>query len=160
MLPLHSREHVNPGQKDGKVTDARQRRRRLSLDEQREIASLYAAGTMDTSEIRTRFSIEASSFYRILKRQGVPLRGRSHLPEKRGSPRSALASTPSSRTRTARRVTPSTATGDAVDNHRRQNYRIAFHAERVFEAASIRDAIRQAEAAGATDIASIAREDR
>jgi hypothetical protein len=156
MLPLHSREHVDPGQKDGKVSDGRLRRRRLSPDEQREIARLYAAGTMDTSEIRARFSIEASSFYRILKRQGVPLRGRV-----RSSEEAPSALTPThSRTGTARRVTPSIAAGNGLDNHRRQNYRIEFHAERVFEAPSIWDAIRQAQAAGATDIASIAREDR
>jgi transposase-like protein len=52
-------------------------RRRLSPGQQREIARLYAESTTPTSEIRERFGIGESSLYRIVQRQGVPLRGRA-----------------------------------------------------------------------------------
>jgi hypothetical protein len=164
MTALPGRENENPdksgAQANGRLSAGRPRRRRLSSDQQREIARLYAAGTMETSAIQTRYSIEASSFYRILKRHRIPLRGRRRASEMTVSPRSSPTTTRSSRTGTARRATRSTGAAEVLaDGHRPQNYRIDFVAERVFEAPSIQDAIRQAEAAGAMDISSIARED-
>jgi hypothetical protein len=41
----------------------------------------------------------------------------------------------------------------------RQRFRIRFQGESVFEATDIRDALRQAESLGATEITAVARED-
>src|ERR1700682_6637586 len=60
-----------------KVKPGGSRRRRLSTDEGREIARLYAETTTLTSDIRARFGIGESSLYRIVQRQGIPLRGRT-----------------------------------------------------------------------------------
>jgi hypothetical protein len=38
-------------------------------------------------------------------------------------------------------------------------FRVRFQAERVFEATDVRDALRQAETLGATEITAVARED-
>src|SRR5258708_3238267 len=56
--------------------DAR-RRPRLSNDEEREIARLYAETSTPTSQIRERFGIGDGSLYRAMQRQGVALRGRT-----------------------------------------------------------------------------------
>jgi transposase-like protein len=53
------------------------RRPRLSMDEKREIARLYADTSTSTSEICARLGIGESSLYRILQLQGLPLRGRA-----------------------------------------------------------------------------------
>src|ERR1700682_1327645 len=60
-----------------KVKPGGARRRRLSTDEGREIARLYAETNTSTSDIRARFGIGESSLYRIVQRQGIPLRGRT-----------------------------------------------------------------------------------
>src|SRR5437016_5504260 len=67
------------GDQNVQVSTARpdgRRRRRLSNDDEREIARLYAE-TMPTSQIRERFGIGDSSLYRAVQRQGVALRGRT-----------------------------------------------------------------------------------
>jgi len=53
------------------------RRPRLSPDEKREIARLYADTSTSTSEICARLGIGESSLYRIIQLQGLPLRGRT-----------------------------------------------------------------------------------
>ena len=53
------------------------RRPRLSLDEKREIARLYADTSTSTSEICARLGIGESSLYRIVQLQGLRLRGRT-----------------------------------------------------------------------------------
>jgi transposase-like protein len=53
------------------------RRPKLSPDEEREIARLYADTNTSTSEICARLGIGESSLYRIVQRQGIPLRGRN-----------------------------------------------------------------------------------
>src|SRR5258708_40379293 len=60
-----------------KVKPGGSRRRTLSTTEGREIARLYAETNTPTSDIRARFGIGESSLYRIVQRQGVPLRGRT-----------------------------------------------------------------------------------
>ena len=62
-------------------------RRRLSPEQQREVARLYAEGTLPTSEIRKRFGIGEPSLYRIVQRQGVPLRGRAAATPEPAPPR-------------------------------------------------------------------------
>jgi transposase-like protein len=79
------------------------RRRRLSPDEERDIARLYADTSMPTSEIREHFGIGESSLYRVVQRQGVGLRGRSAS--------SARPSLPRTRVPAAQGRRPSTASG-------------------------------------------------
>jgi transposase-like protein len=147
------------------------RRPRLSPDEEREIARLYADTSTSTSEICARLGIGESSLYRIVQRQGIPLRGRTtstktraprsvasagtKAPARRGRP---ARSTPVGPPRTRRpRATPAPrpvarAAASGV------RFRVQFQAERVFEAATIQDAMQQAETLGATEILGVARE--
>jgi transposase-like protein len=59
------------------VNKTRSRRPRLSLEEKREIARLYADTSTSTSEICARLGIGESSLYRIIQLQGIPPRGRT-----------------------------------------------------------------------------------
>jgi len=160
------------------------RRRRISQDEEREIARLYADNSTSTAEIRQRFGIGDSSLYRVVQRHGVALRGHTGLSTQSkpsrakpapgtGSRLSAAAATPRTSTRAARRSTPSAARrttptpAEALpvgrDSSRpgggaQQRYEVRFQAESVFEATDVLDALRQAESLGATEITAIARE--
>ena len=58
------------------VRPATSPRRRLSPEQERQVARLYAEAGTPTSEIRQRFGIGESSLYRIVQRQGIPLRRR------------------------------------------------------------------------------------
>jgi hypothetical protein len=175
------------------------RRPKVSLDEEREVARLYADASMPTSEIRARFGIGESSLYRIIQRQGAPLRGHSSAAtaaqpapgpktrRKRASsagrrapapltstvPTAAVAepasaTVPAARGRSARRrlvaQPPMPASPVAITQAQAsrtgRRFRIRYAGERVFEAQSIQDALRQAESLGATDILSVARADQ
>jgi transposase-like protein len=59
------------------IKTRRTRRPRLSPDEKREVARLYADTSTSTSEICARLGIAESSLYRIVQRQGLPPRGRT-----------------------------------------------------------------------------------
>jgi transposase-like protein len=175
------------------------RRPRVSLDEQREIARLYADTSMSTWEICAQLGIGESSLYRILQQQGVPLRGRTGAAQKRttrpasatsmkrkrapaarrlavlpvesappttaGSERSG-STAPATRGRPARRNsaaqprTLASAAALAQPSRNGNRFRIRYQGERVFEALTIQDALRQAESLGATEIMRVAREDR
>jgi transposase-like protein len=67
------------------------RRPRLSMDEKREIARLYADTSTSTSEICARLGIGESSLYRILQLQGLPLRGRAASKTSHGTAQPAPA---------------------------------------------------------------------
>ncbi len=176
------------------------RRRRLSPDEERDIARLYADASTPTSEIRERFGIGESSLYRVVQRHGVALRGRTASSTKPNLPRTRAAAAQGRRSSTASgaklaalrsrstprptevRVSPrvgerstrgparrtaateGTTSLAGLDSSRtgggaRQRFRIRFQGESVFEATDIRDALRQAESLGATEITAVARED-
>ena len=62
-------------------------RRGLAPEQQGEVVRLYTEGNLPTSEIRKRFGMGESSLYRILARHGVPLRGRTAVPERPTSSR-------------------------------------------------------------------------
>jgi hypothetical protein len=143
------------------------------VDQQREVAQLYAGTNTLTSEIRKPFGISEASVYRIVQRQGVPLRGRGgsptpgQAPAPATQPRALAATVPTPpagarrRGRAAvRRTKPSasrrTASGGAGA---RRQFRIQFHGERVIQALHIRDALRQAELLGAIEITEIAQAD-
>jgi hypothetical protein len=164
-----------------KVKPGGSRRRRLTTDEGREIARLYAETNTLTSDIRARFGIGESSLYRIVQRQGIPLRGRTssskaHAPQpaqvqnarRSGSSNSGQRtasrprSTAATNTRRASVASPrtlSTRSAVAQPGRARQRYRIQFQGERVVEAHNIRDALREAELLGAIEITAVARED-
>ena len=153
-------------------------------------ARLYADASMPTSEIRARFGIGESSLYRIIQRQGTPLRGHSAATAAQPAPgpkthrkrsssdgrraaaaldtlvstaavaEQASAIAPATRGRSVPRrsvaqprmpaspvaITQAQASGNGT------RFRIRYAGERVFEAQSIQDALRQAESLGATDI--------
>jgi transposase-like protein len=141
------------------------RRRRLTQEQQREIARLYAETETPTPEIRALFGLADSSLYRVLQRQGVALRGRvsgsgrsatdearaepiARTQSRRGRPRSASARIGS----TAEIHDGAAARGGA------HQFRVRFIVERVFDARDVRDALRQAQSLGATDVEAIKRE--
>ena len=154
-------------------------RRRLSPEQTGEVARLYAEGSMATSAIRARFGIGESSLYRILQRHGIPLRGRTAVsPEagpvprqgsrqgrqrgSRGVQEGGGATGGSSRGRTRGGVRPGAAgpTGAAAARNSgvRGRFRVQFVGETIVEAQDIRDALRQAESLGATEITAVTRE--
>jgi transposase-like protein len=164
-----------------KVKPGGSRRRRLTTDEGREIARLYTETNTPTSEIRERFGIGESSLYRIVQRQGIPLRGRTSSSKARApqpaqvqnarpsgssksgiraaSPPRAEAATNPRRASVAAARTPSPKSAASQPGRARQRYRIQFQGERVVEAQDIRDALRQVELLGAIEITAVARED-
>jgi transposase-like protein len=164
-----------------KVQAGGSRRQRLSPDEGREIVRLYAETNTLTSDIRAKFGIGESSLYRILQRQGIPLRGRTPPSRQPGpqlalantarrsgspssgrpaaSPRRAAASPTTRRASVTRPRTPSTGSAASQPGAARQQFRIQFQAERVVEARDIRDALRQAKSLGATEIVRVVREE-
>ena len=88
------------------------RRRRLSPDEKRDIARLYADTSMPTSDIRERFGIGESSLYRVVQRHGVALRGRTATSTKPNLPRTWAAASMASGTKlpaSRSRSTPNSA---------------------------------------------------
>jgi transposase-like protein len=177
------------------------RRRRLSPDEERDIARLYADKSTSTSEIRERFGIGESSLYRVVQRHGVGLRGRSASPAKPSLPLTRVPATRGRRSSTASGAKPAAArsrstprpisvpvrsrvvkrsTGGPARRREaakgnaslarlassqtgggaQQRFRVQFQGESVVEATDIRDALRQAEALGATEITAVARVER
>ena len=140
-------------------------RRRLTPDERREIARLYAEADASTADIRAKFGISDPTLYRVLQRQGIPLRRRGggqsapapaatsngHAPAE-AAPRVAAAVAARPR-RTVARAESVAASSDAATQ-----FRIEFRGERVFNAADIEDALRQAKALGVVDIVAITRE--
>jgi transposase-like protein len=179
----------------GGVRTRGSRRPKVSLDEEREIARLYADPSTPTSEIRARFGIGESSLYRIIQRQGTPLRGhtsaataaqpapgpKTHRKRASRDGRRAAAAldtlvstaavaeqaSAKARGRSARRrsvaqprmpaspvaITQAQASGNGT------RFRIRYAGERVFEAQSIQDALRQAESLGATEVMAVSRQD-
>jgi hypothetical protein len=172
------------------------RRPKLKLDEEREIARLYADASMPTSEIRARFDIGESSLYRTIQRQGVPLRGHisaatapttqpaqavktslkraSSVGRQAAAPLAAAAATTTGaepagatalRRLPAQRASiaqPRTSAGLVAIRRASgggTRFRIRYVGERVFEAQNIRDALRQAESLGASEIMAVTQED-
>lgn len=160
-------------------------RGRLSPEQEREVARLYAEGSLPTSAIRQRFDIGESSLYRIVQRHGLPRRGRAasstppgppqaQAPDRRrrttaargaqpaGAPPRSTTGRPSrGPTRRGAQTEPTPARAQPPAARReggRPRFRVAFQGEVVVEAQDIRDALRQVEALGATEIVAVARE--
>jgi len=155
------------------IRPERATRRRLSPEQQREVARLYADSAIPTSEIRKRFGIGESSLYRIVQRQGVPLRGRAAATQEPAPSRAqatsvqrrvpASAVTGVSRGGGRGRVSQATSSADrwasAPGSGGRRQFRIQFQAERVIQAQDIWDALRQAESFGAIEVTALTRKD-
>jgi transposase-like protein len=140
---------------------ARQRRRRLTQDEQREIARLYAEPNASADDIRERYGIGPSTLYRVLSRFGVSRRGNpgtaaTSAPQAdesgrgRGGARSRTTSTNARGSRNAATAGSSSSGGGGS-----QRFRVVYRAERVVSARDVRDALRQADQFGASDIFAI-----
>ena len=153
-------------------------RRKLSDEQEVEVTRLYAENSTPTPEIARRLGIAESSVHRVTQRHGAPLRGRppararpehevsavSGAPEMRrartrppasaGSPQAALA--PKTAARRAGGVRPSVPKAARGGT---RSFRVRFQAEVVFEAADIRDALRQAQARGITEVTAVTRQD-
>ncbi len=130
-------------------------RRRLTPDERRGIARLYAQADASTAEIRAKYGISDPTLYRVLQKQGIPLRRRG------GQTASASGNGHVSTSRRgvgrARKRVARVATVAAISDGAAQ-FRIEFRAERVFDAPNIQDALRQAESVGVANIVAITRE--
>ena len=151
-------------QPDGTAAKGK-RRRRLTQDQQREIARLYAQTETPTPEIRALFGLADSSLYRVLQRQGVSLRGRASAPG--GSPTTTARAKPGTETQSRRgparnasrrRVSTAEIQDGALPRSGAHQFRVRFTLERVFDARDIHDALRQAQSLGATDVEAITRE--
>src|SRR5919199_4452113 len=138
-------------------------RRRLTSEQQREIARLYSETGTPTAEIRERFGIGESSLYRVLQKHGVSLRGRATSPADgaaSGTLTTAVGSRSRGRPRRGASVAshvPGASKTAATQAGGRLQFRVRFEGHRVFDARDLRDALRQAEALGATDIVEVTR---
>ena len=173
------------GAQAGEATSGRSRRRRLSPDEQREVARLYADASIPTSEIRERFGIGESSLYRIVQRHGISRQGRGQMATSQAEPADGSDRQPhgpTSRGARKQRTVPSqrraagprtgrgmkgratslettTAVAEPAPRQSPQRrFRIRFEGERVVEAPDLPSALRQVEALGAAEITSVTRE--
>jgi hypothetical protein len=142
------------------------RRSRLTLNQQREIARVYAETTATTAEIRQQFGVGESSLYRLLQKQGVPLRrqaveaagSKAVRSERNGINEPAVRTRMSISRAGSSALRARAARTDARKSNRAAGqFRIEFRAERVYEAADVRDALRQAEASDTVDIVEITR---
>jgi transposase-like protein len=161
--------------------------RKLTDEQEREVARLYAETDTPMGEIARRFSIGQASVARIAQRQGAPPRSERGTPPRAGQataatstrPRRAAASAAEpeparvaprsgrNRSRTGRPAAPSPEAGASAPTAAaaraaaalQRRFRVRYVAEQVIEAEHLRAAIEQVEALGATDITSIARED-
>jgi transposase-like protein len=154
-------------------------RRKLSDEQEREVTRLYTETSTPTPEIARRFDIAESSVYRVARRHGAPLRGRPpagaqpepevsavsaapvvgqarpRLPASPTSPQAARVPTVAAR-RPGGAVSPGMPKAGGGGT---RPFRVRFQAEAVLEAVDVRDAIRQAEARGITEITAVTRED-
>jgi transposase-like protein len=133
--------------------------RKLNEEQELEVTRLYSQTDTPIAEIAGRFSIGESSVYRVAQRHGAKLRGRTGRRPAATRPTPTRAAAVPAATRApaqpSRRGRPRT-TPVRVE---RQRFRVSFVAVAMIEAESIRDAVAQAEARGATDITAIAREE-
>ena len=139
-------------------------RRMLSEHQKREVARLYAETTTPVPEIKRQFGIAESSLYRLIQQRGVAPRGRvpvangpvlKSAPQPTASKREVATSQQSVRSRSnvSRRQTPSLSPSSKSG----VAYRVSFAALQIVTAVDIRDALRQAEHLGATEITAIVR---
>jgi transposase-like protein len=143
-------------------------RRNLSEEQKREITHLYSETSTPLPEIRQRFGIGDSSLYRLIQQYGGKLRGRT--PRAGASKAAAASQKPARRSSaparpargrrarvvvaTVRRSAPSVA-----ESSSKITFRVSFVGTRIVSASTMRDAVRQSEAFGATEITEVVRLD-
>jgi len=132
----------------------RQRRARLTPDEQRHIVGLYADPEVSTTDIRQRFAISETSLYRLLQKHGVPLRGRKTSRTSRIHVQSTDNRAPAV-TAGRKQARGSTSAAASPNGISMRGFRIEFQGERIVVANSVQDALLQTLLAGATDVTSI-----
>jgi transposase-like protein len=135
----------------------------MTPEQQREIARLYDDTGTPTAEIRERFGLGESTLYRVLQKQGVSLRGRATSASAgAGAGKPVTGAGPRSRGRPRRDISVRTQlqrvsrTAVSLSGAARE-FRVRFEGQRIFEARDIHDALRQAEALGATSIIEVTR---
>jgi transposase-like protein len=163
------------------------RRPRLSLDEKREIARLYADPSTSTSEICARLGIGESSLYRIVQLHGLPLRGRTASSTSPGTTQPTVApnaagaksvtrrrrrriapvarrprvetpsDAPATKSASAPTATRRTRTAGMARSRELVQFVVTYLAVQTLQAASALDALQQAQARGATEVTSIVR---
>ena len=143
-------------------TPPRGRRPRLTPDEQRELARLYTDENASPTELRIQFGIGAPTLYRLLRKQGVALRGRSaSAPQARkadGDHLVAAQNTAPVRGRVrsgSAKASPRVQTAHRSTNGASIQFRVTFTAVQILQAADIRGALHQAGTLGATDVLEI-----
>jgi transposase-like protein len=152
-----------PEQRNGTQASGRTRRR-LTPDQQREVARLYSETSASTAEIRDQFGIGESSLYRVLQKHAVSLRGRGTRRAGRAAPSVSTSTSdgesPRRGTRrrrpvgsSPRRVTRSAATASGAA----RQFRVHFEGQQVFDARDVGDALRQAEALGVMEVLGVTR---
>jgi transposase-like protein len=161
------------------------RRPRLSLDEKREIARLYADTSTSTSEICAQLGIGESSLYRIVQLHGLPLRGRTASSTSPGTTQPTVApnaagaksvtrrrriapvarrprveapsDAPATKSASAPTATRRTRTAGMARSRELVQFVVTYLAVQTLQAASALDALQQAQARGATEVTSIVR---
>src|SRR5919202_1615530 len=123
-------------QQERSSTNPRQRRRRLTQEEQREIARLYAEPNASAHDIRERYGIGDSTLYRVLSRFGVSRRGSVRTASTSSSDATTLGredrqTNPARAKRSGSRVSTSRHSGVAG---RSQRFRVLYKVERVVSA--------------------------
>ena len=149
--------------------------RKLSDDQERELARLYSETRTPTSEIARTFGISETSVARVAQRHGATLRRRGRVPgsgssssngatntapaaaasSSRSSGSSSSSSSRGTQSTRGRRQGSGSRGGSNTSSTPRQHFRISFRGEQVVEATDMRAAIAQVEAQGATEITSI-----
>jgi hypothetical protein len=115
---------------------------------------MYSDDNASPAELRTRFGIGPSSLYRMLQKQGVPLRARSaaapRAPETAHRPPAVAQKT--SRPRQARSGLDNLPSDARPANGATLQFRVIYRGVQVLQAADIRDALHHIESLGATDV--------
>jgi transposase-like protein len=139
-------------------------RRILSEDQKREVARLYAETTTSVPAIKRQFGIAESSLYRLIQQRGVAPRGRIPAASRSVSKATRQQTGLNGEMARSRQSVRSRSRGSARQTSSASpssessfTYRVSFAALRIVTAVDIRDAIRQAEALGATEITAIIR---
>ena len=135
--------------------------RKLNADEEREVVRLYGQSRTRVPEIARRFGMAESSVYRILRRHGTAQLDRSGsssqgLPRQRAS--GAVASVVTSEGASSGVPGQGPALGSRTRTRTTASgFRVRFEVEEVLEAEDVHDALRQAEARGATEVTAVSR---
>jgi transposase-like protein len=136
----------------------------LSEDQKSDVIRLYAETTTPLAEIKQQFGLAESSLYRLIQQRGVTPRGRASSATRSVSnsargravlnrglalSRQIVRSRSGVSARQTPLLPPSSESGI--------KYRVSFAARQIVTAVDIRDAIRQAEKLGATEVTAIIR---